>query len=406
LVLPDEPPPREKVGEGTKRLDPPARVRYPVKRITTAEVRKRVRGILDYVGRVQLEEARRKERAELIGIDNVTLPDVAQPELLPGDNEEELPPREVERVKAGDGAKSTMDLLEELAQDLILYQETLASGGFGVGVGVGTPVPPGISVFVGVEIETPLTTPFLAEMVVEASNELEPELEAEAEVEEIREGVIARQEEDVVAQGDVDGLVVPEGGDDRMQGEEETAMARETLDDVIADELAAALAPEDGVEKMKDALNGATDQEEGVADMRDDEDGFVPHEEGGHLGDEDEVMGDGDADDLGGKDVIPLKEPIPVEQEQDVPALSSSEVDVSHHHRNRSITPELATIPTDLPQEANGEDEIEDKDDDADEAVREFEKSESGDTESEENLRSGPNVNHREHRDNPPGVGW
>jgi hypothetical protein len=53
-------------GETPTHLEPPTRVRYPTKRMTIGEMRKRVRNLLEYVGRVQAEEDKRAERAKLL----------------------------------------------------------------------------------------------------------------------------------------------------------------------------------------------------------------------------------------------------------------------------------------------------------------------------------------------------
>ena len=128
LTLPDEPPPREPVGEPATRLEPPARVRYPAKRITTAEMKKRVRNMLEYVGRVRQEETKRKERAEMIGIDVGMLPRLEQTdqggdEML--ESEEEKRPT----ITVDNGPTSTV-LMDELTRDLIAFQEAFAAGTF------------------------------------------------------------------------------------------------------------------------------------------------------------------------------------------------------------------------------------------------------------------------------------
>ncbi|WWD18550.1 hypothetical protein CI109_103003 [Kwoniella shandongensis] len=123
LVLPEEPQGREPVGEPTTQLDPPARVRFPVKRITTAEMKKRVRNVLEYVGRVQLEEGKRHERAKLLGIDVNRLPKIDND----GDVSMESP--------------AASQLMDELTRDLIAFQESFASNGFA------SPMPPAIATF-------------------------------------------------------------------------------------------------------------------------------------------------------------------------------------------------------------------------------------------------------------------
>ena len=136
LVLPGEPPTREPVGQPTTHFELPARVRYPAKRITTAEIRKRVRNVLEYVGRVQVEEGKRKERAKILGIELLPLP--ANPmsetdgEAVSGDGEEtgDLGEAVLEIADPRPEYPSAAQLMDELTRDLIDYQEKLARGGF------------------------------------------------------------------------------------------------------------------------------------------------------------------------------------------------------------------------------------------------------------------------------------
>lgn len=53
-------------------LEPPTKVRFPTKRITIGEMRKRVRSILEYAGRIQLEEANRNQRAKMLGLEPIS----------------------------------------------------------------------------------------------------------------------------------------------------------------------------------------------------------------------------------------------------------------------------------------------------------------------------------------------
>ena len=131
LLLPDEPPPREPIGGPITQLEPPARVRFPARRITTAEMKKRVRNVLEYVGRVQVEETKRKDRAAQIPLPDVsTLPPVQRLDkngnVLEGDEDPETQ-HEAVMVNSEPSAASMMT---DLIQDLIAFQETFAAGGF------------------------------------------------------------------------------------------------------------------------------------------------------------------------------------------------------------------------------------------------------------------------------------
>ncbi|WRT67862.1 uncharacterized protein IL334_004836 [Kwoniella shivajii] len=159
LVLPDEPSGREIIGDKQTQLDPPARPRYPVKRVTTAEMRKRVRNVLEYVGRIQIEEGKRQQRAKLLGINinsKFTSTKSIQKENdmgvdvgidMDGDIEMNQEP-----TSTGDGIKTVEDstttenenqdengidnhqgvsiqLMDELTRDLIGFQESFSSNG-------------------------------------------------------------------------------------------------------------------------------------------------------------------------------------------------------------------------------------------------------------------------------------
>jgi hypothetical protein len=173
LILPEDPGSREVTGNMHTRLEPPARVRYPAKRITTAEIRKRVRNMLEYVSKVQSEEAKRKQRAEMIGIDIRSLgkairvnkdgeedpeDDLTEPVLpLPdvdgmeiSHESEETPVSRPPRQSAlgyANGITSDM-LMDDLMRDLIAFQESFATGGgHGLG-GLGvSPLLPSVSTF-------------------------------------------------------------------------------------------------------------------------------------------------------------------------------------------------------------------------------------------------------------------
>jgi len=130
LLLPDDLPPREPIGEPSTHMEPPTRVKYPIKRITTAEVRKRVRNILDYVGRVRLEEEKRRKRAGMLGIDPDPLPrvkrvsaeDDGSPEVERMEVDNEIPEHDVQDTP------SSTQILDEIERDIIAFQETVQTG--------------------------------------------------------------------------------------------------------------------------------------------------------------------------------------------------------------------------------------------------------------------------------------
>ena len=174
LVLPEDPGQRETSGDPVTQLEPPARVRYPAKRITTAEVRKRVRNMLEYVSRVQQEEAKRKQRAELIGINIKAVP----PARRKGKENEQPQDEAVDGVDApqlsmryGEGVSSEQ-LMNELMRDLIGFQESFTSGG---GLGV-SPMPPTIATF----SSAPVTPAFPSAATFATTDALDASAVAEA----------------------------------------------------------------------------------------------------------------------------------------------------------------------------------------------------------------------------------
>lgn len=218
LVLPEAPPPREPTGEPSTQLEPPARVKYPVKRVTTAEIKKRVRNMLEYVGRVQKEEVKRKERAEWMGIDTSALPkprrvnkegevmedtqdepngmavEGQEPVSLEGGGGRSRGSREP-TIRAGHGPDS-IALMDELTRDLIAFQESLNLGG------LGTPALGGSNGYLGGS-SVPVTPSFQNGATMEqALLPPEPEPAAEPEPEPVGEAVVPEVE--TTADGDIE----------------------------------------------------------------------------------------------------------------------------------------------------------------------------------------------------------
>ncbi|BEJ17327.1 hypothetical protein CspHIS471_0607280 [Cutaneotrichosporon sp. HIS471] len=136
LILPDDMPLREVEGDPVNHREPPTRVRYPVKRITTAEMRKRVRNLLEYVGRVQDEEARRAERAARIGIPATSAPRRRLRSFGSDDGREEFhangdaDDRARSVTPPGPPPPTASQLLDEFTRDLIAFQEAFNTGDF------------------------------------------------------------------------------------------------------------------------------------------------------------------------------------------------------------------------------------------------------------------------------------
>ncbi|KAL7420776.1 Histone deacetylase complex subunit [Cryptotrichosporon argae] len=161
LRLPEYGPEREVEGEAERRKEVPARVKYPPKRMTTAEMRKRVRHVLEYVGRVQVEEGKRKERAGIVGIPaglretddadknastvaerangsvgidkdgDVVMGDGAPSEATAASPAPAVPAPAAAASSPPPPPPTALQLLDELTRDLIAFQESFANGANG-----------------------------------------------------------------------------------------------------------------------------------------------------------------------------------------------------------------------------------------------------------------------------------
>jgi hypothetical protein len=137
LALPDEPKAKEGLPGSMTHDELPTRIRYPARRITTTEMRRRVRHLLDWLGRVQVEEKNRAERAKLLGIDVASLPsepieepdgDVVMDETFTDDVDAAPTPSSKRIVKRSFGSgPDSAQLIGELTKDILAFQEHCAS---------------------------------------------------------------------------------------------------------------------------------------------------------------------------------------------------------------------------------------------------------------------------------------
>lgn len=157
-------------------LEPPTRVRFPTKRMTVSEMRKRVRNVLEFVGRLQVEEVNRIARATILGIQPADPPPsrdepgrAAEPEpkvetepnadvdmdaepkdesavdsapaktdasVEPAAPDGTAPPKSASSTGSSTGDTTTsksMHLMDELTRDLIRFQEMFEPGYMGSG---------------------------------------------------------------------------------------------------------------------------------------------------------------------------------------------------------------------------------------------------------------------------------
>lgn len=192
LELPADPPEREATGKrGETHTEPPARVKYPQRRVTTAEMRKRVKHMQEFCNRVRVEEGRRSQRKAQISIPDAEAGDV-----------------DMEAHASTSTGPSASQLMAELTADLLDFQETWARGGFahldgsGPAWGGFSPIPPSSATFAQPGSGWP--TSGLAKGVVGPDGDNDDGCEAEVEV--------------PSAEGDVDEA---ESGPKDERGEEE-----------------------------------------------------------------------------------------------------------------------------------------------------------------------------------------
>src|SRR6266702_3701976 len=123
------PQPLQLRGSGEERG---VRVRWPGKRMSVGDMNKRVRALVEWVGREQASASERYRRREAL---QTALGDPASLGVLSvGDSAEMIvdgaPPLEEKIVDAGssNGDKSTMKMMEELMEELIVFQERYGPG--------------------------------------------------------------------------------------------------------------------------------------------------------------------------------------------------------------------------------------------------------------------------------------
>ena len=239
LILPDENSMREPTGEAETHLEPPARIKYPARRITVGEIRKRVRSMLDYVSKAQSMEEKRLERNKALGIVVTPLPKKGKSKQVEdsgmdidanGDTEMESTDPELEDKDDHQPVRTSMELMEELTRDLFAFQETYMTNNGA------TPLPPPIPNF-----EPPLPVP---DFPAESDSAAEPTAEDPVEV-----GVDAPAEIDAQPEVDMEEAAVPEEGDEREKEEEkqeketETEKGHDATESMVVDE------PESGLDQ-------------------------------------------------------------------------------------------------------------------------------------------------------------
>lgn len=106
--------------ERQTHFEQPSKVKYPGKRMTVGEMKKRVRSVLEYVGRIQVEEVARGERARMLGLDGLA-----------------LEPQHADLGTTLNGPSATghvpvsksMQMMDDLTRDLIKFQEIFEGNG-------------------------------------------------------------------------------------------------------------------------------------------------------------------------------------------------------------------------------------------------------------------------------------
>ncbi|WVQ73141.1 hypothetical protein IAR50_002705 [Cryptococcus sp. DSM 104548] len=163
LRLPAVQQPRETVGHQTTQLEPPARIKFPAKRVTSVDIKKRIRTMLEFVGKHQVNEGNRVKRQKLMGIETTSTSVIKRREEQREHREEKERRAEKERetlervAEAGEEDASmeeaevlpqlgrtpspppisaeapqrrSVQLMTELTERLIAFQEAFSSGDF------------------------------------------------------------------------------------------------------------------------------------------------------------------------------------------------------------------------------------------------------------------------------------
>nr|ODN99812.1 hypothetical protein L204_02252 [Cryptococcus depauperatus CBS 7855] len=149
LVLPEEQGGREILGYQTTQLEPPTRIRYPPKRVSGSDMRKRVRAVLEYVGKMQVDEGKRLKRAKVVGIKATPahiikqreterkereMREIAQQEEANGHHDspmaEHEPCTELDVPMLEPTQPRSFQLMAELTKRLIAFQEAFSNNGF------------------------------------------------------------------------------------------------------------------------------------------------------------------------------------------------------------------------------------------------------------------------------------
>ncbi|WVQ80701.1 hypothetical protein IAT38_002806 [Cryptococcus sp. DSM 104549] len=177
LPLPEEQQGRETVGGRSTQLEPPTRIKYPAKRVTVSDMKKRVRTVLEYVGKMQVDDGKRLQRAKDIGIRPYVKAKAKEHEEGEGsganghvdadgdaimDEREPAPPAPVDTASrapspAGEPPQPrSQQLMAELTQQLIAFQESFSNG-----IGFPSPVPHSTDRFVSNGFASAPPTPAL-----------------------------------------------------------------------------------------------------------------------------------------------------------------------------------------------------------------------------------------------------
>jgi len=92
--------------------------------MTVGEMKKRVRSVLEYVGRIQIEEVTRGERAKMLGLDKIAR-ERRHVDLTAG-------AADTETSGSGSGSEEiskSMQMMDDLTRDLIKFQEIFDGNG-------------------------------------------------------------------------------------------------------------------------------------------------------------------------------------------------------------------------------------------------------------------------------------
>lgn len=99
-------------------IEPPTRVRFPSKRMTLPEMKKRARNVLDYLTRIQIDMSDRERRAEALALMGGGVGGGSS-----GSSSGDATPLNGDSGTAAGTTSESMNMMDSLTKDIILFQQ-------------------------------------------------------------------------------------------------------------------------------------------------------------------------------------------------------------------------------------------------------------------------------------------